>query len=252
MSGKVLIVRELYAGYDNQEVIRGVDLEVDKGEKVVIIGPSGSGKSTFLKTIVRLVEPSSGTIILDGINVLDKNVDIRHVRAKTGFVFQSYNLFPHMTVLRNITLPLRVVKKMGEDEAREKAFNVLRTVGMEEYANRFPLELSGGQQQRVAIARALAMDPVILLLDEPTSALDPELREEVLATLREIAKQGRAMLIVTHELDFAEDVADRIVFMENGIIVEQGDPRSLLFNPKNERTRRFLRVLFRRTAREKQ
>ncbi len=241
-----LIVKELRAGYDGHEVLKGISLRVARGEKVVIMGPSGSGKSTLLKCIVRLVEPWSGEIIIDGIKVTGKGIDIRKVRARTGFVFQSFNLFPHMTVLRNVTLPLEVVKKMPRELAVKKAMEVLRAVGMEEYADRYPLQLSGGQQQRVAIARALAMDPVLLLLDEPTSALDPELREEVLEVLRAIAKRGMSMLIVTHEVDFAEDAADRVVFMEGGVIVEEGEPETVLRNPRKERTRRFLRSVLKR------
>jgi len=242
----VLIVKELRAGYDDHEVIKGVSLSVEKGQKVVLMGPSGSGKSTLLKCVVRLVEPWSGEIIIDGTRVAGDNVDLRAIRAKTGFVFQSYNLFPHMTVLRNITLPLEVVKKMARDEATKKALEVLKIVGMEDFADRYPLQLSGGQQQRVAIARALAMDPVLLLLDEPTSALDPELREEVLEVLERIAKAGMSMLIVTHEMDFAEDVADWVIFMEDGRIVEEGPPHEILWFPKEERTRRFLRSILRK------
>ncbi|RLE59886.1 MAG: peptide ABC transporter ATP-binding protein, partial [Thermoprotei archaeon] len=242
----VLVIRELTAGYHSTPVLRGISLRIAKGEKVVLMGPSGSGKSTLLKCIVRLVEPWSGTIIVDGTNVLEDNVDIRKVRQKVGFVFQSYNLFPHMTVLRNITLPLEVVKKMNKKEAIDRALQALKVVDMVEFKDKYPLELSGGQQQRVAIARALAIDPVLLLLDEPTSALDPELREEVLETLRNVAKRGISMLIVTHELDFAEDVADRILFMDHGMIVEEGVPYELLYSPKKERTRSFLRTIFRR------
>ncbi|MCD6563158.1 MAG: amino acid ABC transporter ATP-binding protein [Thermoproteales archaeon] len=243
---KVLIVKNLRAGYRGQEVIKDISFSVEKGEKVVIMGPSGSGKSTLLKCLVRLIEPWGGTIIIDGTNVMNHNVDIRKIRMKTGFVFQSYNLFPHMTVLRNITLPLRVVKKYSNKKAEEIAMSVLKIVGMEEYANRYPLQLSGGQQQRVSIARALAMEPVILFLDEPTSALDPELREEVLQTLRKIARRGKSMLVVTHELDFAEDVADHIILVDQGIIIEEGPPNEILYNPKNERTKRFLKSIMRR------
>lgn len=243
---KVLIVKELRAGYDDHEVIKRISLSVEKGQKVVLMGPSGSGKSTLLKCIVRLVEPWSGEIIIDGIRVTDNNVDLKYIRARTGFVFQSYNLFPHMTVLRNITLPLEVVKGMAREEATRRALEVLRIVGMEGFADRYPLQLSGGQQQRVAIARALAMDPVLLLLDEPTSALDPELREEVLEVLERIARAGMSMLIVTHEMDFAEDVADWVVFMEDGRIVEEGPPYEILWSPQEERTRRFLRSILRK------
>jgi polar amino acid transport system ATP-binding protein len=236
----VLIVEGLRASYGKHEVLRGVDLRVGRGEKVVVMGPSGSGKSTLLKCIVRLVKPTAGRVVLDGDDVTGDHVDIRKVRAKTGFVFQQYNLFPHMTVLRNLTLPLEVVKKVPKKEAERRAMEILREFGLEEFAHRYPLQLSGGQQQRVAIARALLMDPVLLLLDEPTSALDPELRLEVLEMLIEVAKQGRSMLIVTHELDFAKAAADRIALMDGGVIIEEGEPGEILSNPKSERARKFL------------
>jgi polar amino acid transport system ATP-binding protein len=236
----VLIVEGLRASYGKHEVLRGVNLRVGRGEKVVVMGPSGSGKSTLLKCIVRLVKPTAGRVVLDGDDVTGDHVDIRNVRAKTGFVFQQYNLFPHMTVLRNLTLPLEVVKKVPKKEAERRAMEILREFGLEEFAHRYPLQLSGGQQQRVAIARALLMDPVLLLLDEPTSALDPELRLEVLEMLIEVAKQGRSMLIVTHELDFAKAAADRIALMDGGVIIEEGEPGEILSNPKSERARKFL------------
>lgn len=239
-SYNVLEVEGLKAGYKGHQVLHGVDLQVRKGEKVVVMGPSGSGKSTLLKCIVLLVKPIAGRIVLDGEEVTDHRVDLRKVRAKTGFVFQQYNLFPHITVLRNLTLPLEVVKKLPKKEAEKRAMDMLKTFGLEEYADKYPLQLSGGQQQRVAIARALLMDPVLLLLDEPTSALDPELRREVLETLLKVAKQGRSMLIVTHELDFAEAAADRILLMDGGRVVEEGTPDELFYNPKSDRTKRFL------------
>jgi polar amino acid transport system ATP-binding protein len=240
MTDPVLIVEGLRASYGKHEVLRGVNLRVGRGEKVVVMGPSGSGKSTLLKCIVRLVKPTAGRVVLDGDDVTGDHVDIRKVRAKTGFVFQQYNLFPHMTVLRNLTLPLEVVKKVPKKEAERRAMEILREFGLEEFAHRYPLQLSGGQQQRVAIARALLMDPVLLLLDEPTSALDPELRLEVLEMLIEVAKQGRSMLIVTHELDFAKAAADRIALMDGGVIIEEGEPGEILSNPKSERARKFL------------
>jgi len=235
----VLVIEQLRAGYKGHEVLHGVNLRVGRGEKVVIMGPSGSGKSTLLKCIVLLVKPKSGRIVLDGEEVTDHRVDVRRVRAKTGFVFQQYNLFPHMTVLRNLTLPLEVVKKVPKREAERRAMEVLKMFGMEEFAERYPLQLSGGQQQRVAIARALLMDPVLLLLDEPTSALDPELRREVLEALIKIARQGRSMLIVTHELDFAEAAADRVVLMDKGVIAEEGAPDELFYNPRSECGKKF-------------
>lgn len=243
---RILEMINIRAGYEGQEVLKGVTLHVNKGERVVVMGPSGSGKSTLLKTAVLLVKPWSGKIYLDGIEITSGRVDVRKIRSMTGFVFQSYNLFPHMKVIDNIVLPLVIVKKLKREEAVKRAITVLRRVGLEDFAYKYPLQLSGGQQQRVAIARALAMEPKILFLDEPTSALDPELKEEVLVTLEDIAKTGISMLIVTHELDFAEDVADRIIFMEKGRIVEEGDAKKILYNPSMDRTKEFLRSIKRR------
>lgn len=242
MGEKVLVLEKVVAGYDRKPVIKGVSLEVSRGEKVVIMGPSGSGKSTLLKVAVLLVRPFSGRVFLDGEELTSKQADLRRARAKTGFVFQSYNLFPHMKVIDNIALPLRIVKGYSKDSARQKALSVLGELGLRGFEDKYPLQLSGGQQQRVAIARALAMDPVIMFLDEPTSALDPELKAEVLETLREVANRGIAMVTVTHELDFAKDIADRVVIMEDGVIVEEGD-RSVLTSPKTERARSFLRLI---------
>ena len=239
----VLEMEDVWAGYDNQPVIRGVSLKVHKHEKVVIMGPSGSGKSTLLKTAVLLVKPTRGRIILDGQELTSRSVNLRLARAKTGFVFQSYNLFPHMKVIDNITLPLRIVKGLSREEAVKKALEVLEEVNLRGFEEKYPLQLSGGQQQRVAIARALAMDPVLLILDEPTSALDPELKAEVLETLSEVARKGIAMLAVTHELDFTREIADRIIIMENGVIVESGEAKKILENPSTERTRRFLKLI---------
>ncbi|RLE72579.1 MAG: peptide ABC transporter ATP-binding protein, partial [Thermoprotei archaeon] len=211
--------------------------------KIVIMGPSGSGKSTFLKSIVRLVEPWSGRIFLNGLEVTSPNMDIKKIRQMTGFVFQNYNLFPHMTVLKNVLLPLIIVKKMEKESALKRALKVLKEVNMLEFKDKYPLQLSGGQQQRVAIARALAMDPIILLLDEPTSALDPDLRDEVLNTLRKIAEEGIAMIIVTHEVDFAIDVADKIVFMDKGKIIEEGKPREIIYRTKSDMIKRYLKSI---------
>ena len=245
---KILIVKDLHAGYGDYEVLKGVSLTIYEGEKVVLMGPSGSGKSTLLRCVVRLHEPWKGEIYLNGYKVTDKKADLRKIRQMTGFVFQSYNLFPHLTVLRNITLPLEIVKKMPREKADEKALSVLKIVGMEAFKDKYPLQLSGGQQQRVAIARALAMDPILLLLDEPTSALDPELREEVLDTLTKIASRGIAMLIVTHELDFAEHVADRLMVFDHGVIIEEGPPEQVIYSPRTARAKKFLRILAKRTA----
>ncbi len=243
---EILRIVDLHVKYDSTPVLRGINLSINRGEKVVIMGPSGSGKSTLLRSIPLLVKPYRGEIYFNNIRVNDPNTDIRSIRQKIGFVFQSYNLFPHLTVLENITLPLTIVKKYPREKAVEKAMEMLRVVGLEDKANKYPLLISGGEQQRAAIARALAMDPMLLLLDEPTSALDPELVDEVLETLRIIAKRGITMMIVTHELDFAEEVADKAIFMDNGVIIEQGNAHEIFYNPKHERTRRFLRRLHRR------
>ena len=236
-------LEEIEAGYEGLKVIKGVSLGVKRGEKVVIMGPSGSGKSTLLKVAVLLVKPSSGRVFLDGEELTSGSADVRKARAKTGFVFQSYNLFPHMKVVDNVALPLRIVKGYSREDARRKALQLLRQVGLGGFEDKYPLQLSGGQQQRVAIARALAMDPVILFLDEPTSALDPELKAEVIDVLLEVARRNIAMLAVTHELDFAREVADRIVVMEDGRIVEEGPARKILDSPSTERVRAFLKLI---------
>lgn len=239
----IVSVRDLEVAYGNLEVVKGVSLDVHQGEKIVIMGPSGSGKSTFLRSLIWLVKPRRGRIVIDGVEVRQDTV--REVRKKVGFVFQSYNLFPHLKVIDNIVLPLVKVHGIPRDEAVERAREALQMVGLLEKANSYPLQLSGGQQQRVAIARALAIKPRVLMLDEPTSALDPELVDEVLHVLEEIARRGTTMLIVTHEVDFAEDVADRVLFFEGGKMVEEGPPE-ILYNPKTERLRQFLRRLHRR------
>ncbi|HDJ89318.1 MAG TPA: amino acid ABC transporter ATP-binding protein [Thermoprotei archaeon] len=240
---EIVRIENLSTGYGKQKVLDNISLKVYEGEKVVIMGPSGSGKSTLLKSIVKLVEPWSGKIFLNGFEVTSPNIDIRKIRQMTGFVFQNYNLFPHMTVLKNILLPLRIVKKMSKENALKQAIKVLKEVNMLEFKDKYPLQLSGGQQQRVAIARALAMNPIVLLLDEPTSALDPDLRDEVLNTLRKIANEGIAMIIVTHEVDFAIDVADRIVFMDKGRILEVGRPREIIYKTKSDMIKRYLKSI---------
>ncbi|MEM0276171.1 MAG: amino acid ABC transporter ATP-binding protein [Pyrobaculum sp.] len=241
----VVTVRGLNVAYGTLEVVKGVDLEVAQGEKVVIMGPSGSGKSTFLRSLIWLVKPKSGKIVIDGIEVAQQT--LMDVRKRVGFVFQHYNLFPHLKVIDNIVLPLVKVHGLLRGEAVQRAREALQLVGLADKERAYPLQLSGGQQQRAAIARAIAIKPKVLMLDEPTSALDPELVEEVLRVLEDIARRGTTMLIVTHEIDFALDVADRVVFFEGGKIVEEGPP-DILYNPKTDRFRQFLRRLHRRTS----
>jgi ABC-type polar amino acid transport system ATPase subunit len=222
-------------------VLDGVDLEVEPGEVLVVIGPSGSGKSTLLRC-VNLLEPvDSGRIYLEGREVTGKGVNVSQVRQRVGIVFQQFNLFPHLRVIDNLTLAARRIRKMKKSEAEARAHELLGTVGLEEKARQYPHQLSGGQQQRVAIARALMMQPHVMLFDEVTSALDPELVGEVLVVMRDLANMGMTMLVVTHEMQFARDVGDKLVFMDEGVIVEQGKPTDVLERPKEERTRRFLR-----------
>jgi len=222
-------------------VLDGIDLEVAPGEVLVVIGPSGSGKSTLLRC-VNLLEPvDSGRIYLEGREVTGKGVNVSQVRQRVGIVFQQFNLFPHLRVIDNLTLAARRIRKMKKSEAETRAHELLQTVGLEEKARQYPHQLSGGQQQRVAIARALMMQPHVMLFDEVTSALDPELVGEVLVVMRDLAKMGMTMLVVTHEMQFARDVGDKLLFMDEGVIVEQGQPTDVLDRPKEERTRRFLR-----------
>lgn len=220
--------------------LNNVTLHVASGEVVVIIGPSGSGKSTFLRCLNRLEFADSGTICIDGLNILDPDCDINLIRAEVGMVFQNFNLFPHLCVLDNVMLAQVTARKRSKDEAREKAMQLLSRVGIADKYNMFSNQLSGGQQQRVAIARSLAVDPKIMLFDEPTSALDPEMVGEVLEVMRDLACAGMTMVVVTHEMGFAREVADRVVFMDQGGIIEQGAPGDLFGNPQNERTRSFL------------
>jgi polar amino acid transport system ATP-binding protein len=218
----------------------GVSTKIDAGEVVVVIGPSGSGKSTFLRCLNHLEAADSGHILIDGVDILDRKTNINKVRAEVGMVFQSFNLFPHKTVLENITLAQRVVRKRDKAAAREKAVTLLKKVGIHDKANAYPDNLSGGQQQRVAIARALAMDPKIMLFDEPTSALDPEMIGEVLDVMKTLAREGMTMVVVTHEMGFAREVADRVIFMDEGAIVEVGTPEHFFKNPTHDRTKLFL------------
>lgn len=220
--------------------IKNVSLTVNDGEVVVIIGPSGSGKSTLLRTVNGLETAQSGSILIDGIDIMDKDTDIRQVREEVGMVFQSFNLFPHLSVLDNITLAPMKVRKMSRNEAEDKAMDLLATVGLADKAHQKPTQLSGGQQQRVAIVRALAMEPKAMLFDEPTSALDPEMIKEVLDVMLKLAKSGMTMLLVTHEMGFARAAADKVVFMADGEVVESGTPEEMFANPKTQRAKDFL------------
>ena len=222
------------------KALNQVSLDVKDGEKVVVIGPSGSGKSTLLRSINRLEEIDDGRIFVDGINIYDPAVDINKIREEVGMVFQSFNVFPHKTVIQNLTLAQIVVSKRSKEEATERAMRLLRKVGITEKSSAYPNQLSGGQQQRVAIARSLAMDPKIMLFDEPTSALDPEMIGEVLDVMKTLAREGMTMVVVTHEMGFAREVADRIIFMDNGTILEEGIPEHFFTNPSQERTKLFL------------
>ncbi|MCM8900494.1 amino acid ABC transporter ATP-binding protein [Caldicoprobacter algeriensis] len=233
-------VVDLHKSFGDLEVLKGINTEIRKGEVVCVIGASGSGKSTFLRCLNLLEEPTKGEIYIDGISLMEHKKDINKLRQKVGMVFQQFNLFPHMTVLENIMLAPVKVKKMPEEEARGKAIELLRKVGLSDKDNAYPSQLSGGQKQRVAIARALAMDPEVMLFDEPTSALDPEMVGEVLAVMKQLAMEGMTMVVVTHEMGFAREVGDRILFMDEGVILEEGTPEELFGNPKKERTRAFL------------
>jgi len=233
-------VKNLKKNFGELEVLKGIDEHITKGEVVVIIGPSGSGKSTFLRCLNLLEEPTSGEIIFEGNNLTDKKTDINKIRQKMGMDFQSFNLFPHKTVLDNITLSPIKVKGLTKDEAVKIAMNLLKRVGLEDKANAYPASLSGGQKQRIAIARALAMGPDVMLFDEPTSALDPEMVGEVLAVMKSLASEGMTMVVVTHEMGFAREVGDRILFMDEGKILEEGTPEELFGSPKNSRTIDFL------------
>jgi ABC-type polar amino acid transport system ATPase subunit len=233
-------VEGIHKRFGPVEVLKGIDLSIEPGEVVCIIGPSGSGKSTLLRLLNRLEEPTAGRVIVDDEVITSPKTNIDAVRSRMGMVFQSFNLFPHMTVLENVTISLRKVKRIGRQEADRIALERLADVGLEHKAQSRPAQLSGGQQQRVAIARALAMDPELMLFDEVTSALDPELVKGVLDVMTNLAKAGMTMVVVTHEMGFARRVADRVVFMDGGVIVEQGAPADLFDNPRSERLRRFL------------
>ena len=233
-------VNNLHKSFEKNEVLKGINEHIEKGEVVVVIGPSGSGKSTFLRCLNLLEVPTSGEIIFEGKNITDKKVDINKIREKMGMVFQQFNLFPHKTVLDNLTIAPIKVKGVSKADAEKKAKELLDRVGLLNKADAYPSSLSGGQKQRIAIARALAMDPDVMLFDEPTSALDPEMVGEVLNVMKELAKEGLTMVVVTHEMGFAREVGDRILFMDKGNIMEEGTPEEIFSNPKNPRTIDFL------------
>jgi polar amino acid transport system ATP-binding protein len=233
-------VIDLHKYFGDNEVLKGIDFHVDDGEVVCVIGPSGSGKSTLLRCVNLLEEPTSGQIFVEGIEITDPDIDVDKVRSRIGMVFQQFNLFPHLSVLSNLTIAQQKVRKRGKAESVEIARRNLERVGLAEKENAYPAHLSGGQMQRVAIARALSMDPDMMLFDEPTSALDPELVGDVLAVMKDLASEGMTMMVVTHEMGFAREVGDKLVFMDGGIIVEEGDPAEVLANPRHERTQGFL------------
>lgn len=237
----MISIRNLKKSFGDLHVLKGIDLDVRRGEKVVVLGPSGSGKSTMLRCINALEDADSGTITVDGVKVTSRRTNINRLREHLGMVFQRFNLWPHKTVLENVMLGQMVVSGRSKAEARERALKMLERVGLAAKADEYPVRLSGGQQQRVGIARALAMDPKAILFDEPTSALDPELVGEVLAVMKSLADEGMTMIVVTHEITFAREVADRVIFMDGGVIVEQGNPEDVLVHPKEERTRAFLK-----------
>ena len=236
----MISVKNLRKSFHGTEVLKGITTEIDRGDVVCIIGPSGSGKSTFLRCLNRLETPDSGEILLDGVDLMDRKTDLDRQRMKMGMVFQQFNLFPHMTILKNLTVSPMMLKKTPQAEAEAKAMQLLDRVGLADRAKDYPAQLSGGQKQRVAIVRALAMQPKVMLFDEPTSALDPEMVGEVLDVMRELAGSGMTMVVVTHEMGFAREVGNRVLFMDEGIIMEENAPAELFGNPQSERLKTFL------------
>ena len=239
----MIYVEDLHKFFGDNHVLRGVNQHITKGEKLVVIGPSGSGKSTFLRCLNLLEMPSSGKVIFEGTDIMQRGVDINHIRQRMGMVFQQFNLFPHKTVLENITLAPVHLKVMTKEQTNQRAMELLERVGLPEKANAYPASLSGGQKQRIAIVRALAMNPDVMLFDEPTSALDPEMVGEVLDVMKDLARDGMTMVVVTHEMGFAREVGDRVLFMDEGSIVEEGSPAQIFGNPQNRRTQDFLSKL---------
>jgi len=239
----IISVKDLEKHFDEGKLkaLRGVSADIKRGEVVVVIGPSGSGKSTFLRCLNLLEEPTKGTVTVEGVNITDPKVNINKHREKMGMVFQHFNLFPHMTILKNMTLAPRQLLKKSKAEAEEKAMSLLKRVGLADRASAYPSQLSGGQKQRIAIVRALCMEPQVMLFDEPTSALDPEMVGEVLDVMKQLAHEGMTMVVVTHEMGFAREVADRVIFMDEGKIVEEGTPEEIFNNPQQARTQDFLR-----------
>ena len=236
----MISVKNLKKSFNGLEVLKGIDYEIEKGDVLCIIGPSGSGKSTFLRCLNLLEKPDSGEVRLDGVELTDKKVNINAQRMKMGMVFQQFNLFPHMTVLENLCCAPMMLKKISREDAEAKAMSLLERVGLADRADAYPAQLSGGQKQRIAIVRALCMEPEVMLFDEPTSALDPEMVGEVLDVMKELAKEGMTMIVVTHEMGFAREVGKRVVFMDEGIIMEENSPEELFSNPQSERLKSFL------------
>ena len=236
----MISVKNLRKSFEGNEVLRGIDAEISKGDVVCVIGPSGSGKSTFLRCLNLLEKPDGGSIVFEGDNLTDKKIDLNKHRQKMGMVFQQFNLFPHMTILKNLTVAPMMLKKIPQEQAEKKAMELLARVGLADRAASYPNQLSGGQKQRVAIARALCMEPDVMLFDEPTSALDPEMVGEVLAVMKELAAEGMTMVVVTHEMGFAREVSSRVLFLDEGVIAEEGTPEQIFNAPKSERLQSFL------------